>query len=75
MEGVCVFSGLASSTASSSIGVLLEAMVAAGTKARNHGFQHVLFLTDSRNLVQTFRKKKKKKKRQQIGLTSLEWLI
>ena len=37
---------------------MFEAMVEADITARNHGFQQVLFLGDSRRLVQVFRKKK-----------------
>ena len=51
-ERVCVFSGAAST------GALFEAMVAAGITARDHGFYHLLFLIDSRNVVQVFKKEK-----------------
>ena len=37
---------------------MFEAMVEADITARNHGFQQVLFLGDSRRLVQALRKKK-----------------
>ena len=47
MEGVCVFSSVASSLASLTTGALFEAMIAAATIARDHGFHHILFLTDS----------------------------
>ena len=33
-------------------------MVAASITARDHGFHHLLFLTDSRNVVQVFKKEK-----------------
>ena len=33
-------------------------MVAAGITARDHRFHHLLFLTDSRNVVQVFKKEK-----------------
>ena len=51
MEGVCVFSGVASTLASSTIRALFEAMIDATTIARDHGFQHILFLIDSRNVA------------------------
>jgi len=57
IEGVCVFSGAASTLAKSSTGAQFEAMVAAGITARDRGF-HLLFLTDSRNVVQVFKKEK-----------------
>ena len=37
---------------------MFEAMVEADIRARNHGFHQVLFLGDSRRLVQALRKKK-----------------
>ena len=37
---------------------MFEAMVEADIRSRNHGFQLVLFLGDSRRLVQALRKKK-----------------
>ena len=48
--------GVASSNAGSSIGALLEAVVKAGLAAKNKGFQHVLFLIDSKGLTQIIRK-------------------
>ena len=48
--------GVASSNARSSIGALLEAVVKAGLAAKNKGFQHVLFLIDSKGLTQIIRK-------------------
>ena len=58
IEGVCVFSGVASTLAKSSMRALFKAMVAAGITARGHGFHHLLFLIDSRNVVQVFKKEK-----------------
>ena len=49
MEGVFVFSGVASALASSTTRALFEVMIAAATIASDYGFHHILFLTDSRN--------------------------
>ena len=51
MEGVCVLSGVASTLASSTTRTLFKAMIVAATIASDHGFQHILFLTASRNVV------------------------
>ena len=58
MEGVFVFSSVASTLASSATGAFFEAMIAAATIASNHGFHHILFLIDSRNAAQVFKKEK-----------------
>ena len=58
MQGVSNFFGVASSAARSTYEAMFEAMVEAGIRARNHGFQQILFLGDSRRVVQAFRKKK-----------------
>ena len=46
-----------SSNARISIRALLEAVVEAGLATQDQGFHHVLFLTDSKNLMQTFKMK------------------
>ena len=38
--------------------VMFEAMVEAAIRAKQHGFQYVLFLGDDRRVVQAFRKKR-----------------
>ena len=75
MEGVCVFSGVASTFASSTTWALFEAMIAAVTTARDHGFQHVLFLTDSRNVVQVFKKEKAMDWLDTTRLADLKFLV
>ena len=57
MQRVSIFFGVASSAARSTYEAMFEAMVEAGIRARNHGFQQILFLGDSRRVVQAFRKK------------------
>uniref|UniRef100_A0A7N2MUY6 Reverse transcriptase zinc-binding domain-containing protein n=1 Tax=Quercus lobata TaxID=97700 RepID=A0A7N2MUY6_QUELO len=57
MEGVRIFYGVVSSAARSTRGAMFEAMVEAGFRASNHGFQQILILGDSRRVVQAFRKK------------------
>ena len=52
-----MFFGVNSSNAKTSIGALLEAVVEAGLAAQDQGFHHVLVLTDSKNLMQTFKMK------------------
>ena len=51
-----MFFGATSSNARSSTGALLEAVVKAGLAAKDQGFQHVLFLTDSKGLTKIIRK-------------------
>ena len=75
MEGVCVFSGVASTSASSTTWALFEAMIAAITIARDHGFQHVLFLSDSRNVVQVFKKEKAMDWLDTTRLVDLKFLV
>ena len=58
MLGDNIFFGVDSSVAGSTCRAMLEAMVEACIRARNHGFQKVLFLGDSRRLVLAFIKKK-----------------
>ena len=58
MEGVFVFSSVASTLANSTTRSLFEAMIAAATIASNHVFHHILFLIDSRNAAQVFKKEK-----------------
>ena len=57
IQGDRVFFGVNSSNARTSIGALLEAVVEAGLAAQDQGFHHVLVLTDSENLMQTFKMK------------------
>ena len=57
IQGDRVFFGVNSSNARTSIGALLEAVVEAGLAAQDQGFHHVLVLTDSKNLMQTFKMK------------------
>ncbi|KAL0000943.1 hypothetical protein SO802_014724 [Lithocarpus litseifolius] len=59
LQGVIKFYGVANSTASSTNGAVQEALMKAVTKARNYGFQWILFLTNNKNLVQLINKKKK----------------
>lgn len=56
LQGANVFFGVVSSNARTSTGALLEAVIEAGLAAKNQGFQHVLFLTDSKGLTQIIRK-------------------
>jgi len=57
IQGERVFFGVNSSNARTSIGTLLEVVVEDGLAAKDQGFHHVLFLTDSKNLLQTFKMK------------------
>ena len=50
-----MFCGVASSTAISTYGAVL---VEAAIKARSHGYHRILFLSNSRNLVQVINNKK-----------------
>ena len=53
VQGDKVFFGTVSSNARTSTGALLEAVIA----AKDQGFQHVFFLSDSKSLLQTFKMK------------------
>ena len=75
MEGVCVLSGVASTSASLTAGALFEAMIAAATIASYHGFQHILFLTARRNVAQVFKKEKATDWLDIIGVANLNFLI
>lgn len=57
VQGDKVFFGVVSSNARTSTGALLEAVIEAGLAAKDQGFQHVLFLSDSKSLLQTFKMK------------------
>ena len=46
-----MFFGAISSNARTSIGALLEVVIDAGLVAKDQGFQHVLFLSDSKSLL------------------------
>ena len=55
IQGERVFFGVNSSNARTTTGALLEAVVEAGMTAKDQGFNQVLYLTDSRKLLQTFK--------------------
>ena len=57
IQGERVFFGVNSSNARTTIGALLEAVVEAGMAAKDQGFNQVLYLTDSRKFLQTFKMK------------------
>ena len=57
LQGDKVFFGVASTSATTSIGALLEAVIEAGLVAKAQGFQNVLFLSNSKGLMQTIKKK------------------
>ena len=52
-----MFFGVASTSATTSTGALLEAVIEARLEAKDRGFQNVLFLSDSKGLMQTIKKK------------------
>ena len=52
-----MFFGVASTYATTSTGALLEAVIEASLVVKAQGFQNVLFLSDSKRLVQTVKKK------------------
>jgi len=49
-----LFYGVNSSVVGTTCGAMLDAMVEAAIKAKNHGFQCILFLRASKHLVQLF---------------------
>ena len=57
IQGEQVFFGVNSSNARTTTGALLEAVVEVGMTAKDQGFNQVLYLTDSRQLLQTFKMK------------------
>ena len=57
LQGYKVFFGVASTSATTSTGALLEAVIEAGLIAKDQGFQNVLFLSDSKGLTQIIKKK------------------
>ena len=57
MQGYKLFFGVASTFATNSTGALLEAVIEAGLIAKDQGFQNVLFLNDSKGLMQTIKEK------------------
>ena len=69
-----MFYGVNSSVADTTCGALLDAMVEAALKAKNHGFQYILFLGTSRHLVHLFQHRKTTNQLQQIRLADLEFL-
>ena len=52
MQGVVKLCGVASSNASSTNGVVQEALMEAVITANNYGFNRILFLTNNKNLIQ-----------------------
>ena len=50
-------------------------MIAAATIASHHGFQHILFLTASRNVAQVFKKEKATDWLDIIRVANLNFLI
>ena len=52
LQGEIMFSGVASCAASSAYGAGLEALMEVALKARNMGFNRVIFLSNSKSLVQ-----------------------
>nr|XP_023918689.1 uncharacterized protein LOC112030231 [Quercus suber] len=50
-QGDSLFYGVNSNVADTTSGALLDAMVEAALKAKNHGFHYILFLGTSRHLV------------------------
>ena len=63
-----------SSVADITCGVLLDVMVEATLKAKNHCFQYILFLGTSRHLVHLFQYRKTTNWLQQIKLADLDFL-
>ena len=58
MQGDSIFYSVTSSAAKATCGAMLDAVVEAGIRVKNHGYQQVLFLGASRKLVQVFRNRK-----------------
>ena len=52
-----MFFGVASTFATTSTGALLEAVIETGLIAKDQGFHNVLFLSDSKGLMQIIKKK------------------
>ena len=73
-QGDCLFYGVNSCVAGTAVEALLDAMVEAAIKAKNHGFQYILFLGASRHLVQLFQHRKTTNRLQQIRLADLDFL-
>ena len=73
-QGDSLFYGVNSSVADTTCGALLDAMVEAALKAKNHGFQFVLFLGTSRQLVNLIQHRKTTNRLQQIQLANLDFL-
>ena len=69
-----MFYGVNSSVADTTCGALLDAMVEAALKAKNHGFQYILFLGTSRHLVHLFQYRKTTNWLQHIKLADLDFL-
>ena len=68
-----MFYGVNSSVAGTADGALLEAMVEAVIKAKNHGFQYILFLGASKHLIQLFQHRKTTDRLKQIKLADLDF--
>ena len=69
-----MFYGVNSSVADTTCGALLDVMVEAALKAKNHGFQYILFLGTSRHSVHLFQHRKTTNWLQQIRLADLDFL-
>ena len=74
MQGDSIFYGVTSSASRTTCGAMLDAVVKAGIRAKNHGYQRVLFLGASRKLVQVFRHRKIPDWLQQTRLADLNFL-
>ena len=74
MQGDSIFYGVTSSASRTTGGAMLDAVVKAGIRAKNHGYQRVLFLGASRKLVQVFRHRKIPDWLQQTRLADLNFL-
>ena len=73
-QGDSLFYGVNSCVAGTAVEALLDAMVEAAIKAKNHGFQYILFLGASRHIVQLFQHRKTTDRLQQIRLADLDFL-
>lgn len=74
-RGIRVFFGISSSLVRTATGVLLEAVVEVSLSATNHGFQQVLFLCDSRDLIQAFNTRKALDWQDNARLAYLNFLV
>ena len=65
---------MVSSNARTLTGALLEVVVETGLAVKDQGFQHVLFLSDSKSLLQTFKMKKASDRLDGTRLADLRFL-